>query len=615
MVDGRHSTRRAVKAGRASLVSADASAVATSSQRPSKRAPPKKEDKQPSAAIAEPKRKLDIDSDAPAAKKAKTTKAAARSKARPKKAVVKAGEEPVEEQAPVEQEPKPEPEKPKKAAVKTAKTPKSTRKKAPVKAGADHPDQPASETPAQPEQPSTAKRGPVEQPAPQATRPTVETKTTPAITENAPVAKTPDTLSPDDIEPARAKVKEELAASRGQHAQYQPKSPTSTATSPGHQVAPQEYTTKSLKYAPTSPKYSPTSPKYSTNSPSYPGQSTVSPNDGNGSPKYAPTSPKYPVNSPVNSSSYQGHNTIPLFKNGVQSPKYTPTSPGNAYGSGSPVKEAHSLQYGPTSPKYTATSPGNAYRSGSPPNEAHSPQYGPTSPKYTPTSPGNTYGSGVPQYEGNPPQHGPTSPKYSATSPGYPGPASTSGPETSANQPCDSPTYYATSPKEPSAPYSGEDPFSIPSSSSSTNGNPPTTYAGDSPDVSGLQPAGVDSPNDPGTDVGEDFSSLFGDGTPPAKKEEQVADSKPAPALALPKAAPVMALPGLRFGQPSIVPAETATKKVVDVVDDNGNLLFSTPAKEEAVAFSASAEGSEHRQPSVEDSEDEGNGWRAEGWN
>ncbi|KAK5697469.1 hypothetical protein LTR97_007607 [Elasticomyces elasticus] len=611
MVDGRHSTRRAVKAGRASLVSADASAVATSSQRPSKRAAPKKEDKQPSAAIAESKCKLDIDSEAPAAKQAKTTKAAAKSKARPKKAVVKAGEEPVEEQAPVEQEPKPEPEKPKKAAAKTAKTPKSTRKKAAVKAGADHPEQPVLETPAQPEQPSTSDRGPVEQPKPQAVRPTVETKTEPAITENAPVAKTPDTLSPEDIERARAKVKEELAASRGQHAQYQPKSPTYTATSPGHLVAPPEHTTKS-------PKYAPTSPKYSTTSLSYPGQGTVSPNGGNGSPKYAPTSPKYPVISPVNSSSYQGQNTVPFtegaFKNVVQSPKYTPTSPGNAYGSGSPVNEAHSPQYGPTSPKYTATSPGNAYGSGSPPNEAQSPQYGPTSPKYTATSPGNAYGSGAPQHEGNPPQYGPTSPKYSATSPGYPGAALTSGLETSAKQPGVSPTYYPTSPKEPSAPYSGEDPFSVPSSTSSTNGNPPTTYAGDSPDVSGLQPAGIESPNDPGTDVGEDFSSLFGDGTPLAKKEEQVVESKPVP-LALPKAAPVMALPGLRFGQPSIVPAETATKKSIDVVDDNGNLLFSTPAKEEAVAFSASAEGSEHRQPSVENSEDEGNGWRAEGSN
>ncbi|KAK5747525.1 hypothetical protein LTR17_000167 [Elasticomyces elasticus] len=567
MVDGRHSTRRAVKAGRASLVSADASAVATSSQRSSKRAAPKKEVKQPSAAIAEPKRKLDIDSEAPPAKKAKTAKAAAKSKARPMKAVVKAGEEPVEEQAPVEQEPtKPEPAKPKKAAAKTAKTPKSTRKKAPVKAGEDAPKEPPPTAPAQLEQPSTAELGPVEQPKPQATRPTVETKTEPAITDNAFVAKTPDTLSPDDIERARAKVKEELAASRGQHGNERPASLVHTpvlpqdipAASNAQDVHSPQHEEKSPTDAPVSkdwlntPLEHPTAPAeftstllhYAAISAAYPGPDTVLPNDQTASPKDAAT---YPT------------------KNEVQSPKYT-----------------------------ASASTGTAHDTGPPTNEA------------------------LPPHDGN------TASKDSATLAmnGYAGPVSASGLETSVEQaekpenttkhePL-SPTY----PQEPlTTPYSGEDPFSIPSSSSSTDGNPPTTYAGDSPDVSGLQPAGVDSPNEPGTDVGEDFSSLFDDGTPPAKKEEEVVDSKPAPALALPKAAPAMVLPGLRFGQPSIVPAETATKKVIDVMDDDGNLLFSTPAKEDAVDFSTSAQGNEHRPPSVEDSEDEGNGWRTEGWN
>ncbi|KAK5731740.1 hypothetical protein LTR17_011090 [Elasticomyces elasticus] len=562
MVDGRHSTRRAVKAGRASLVSAAASEVATASQR-SKRAAPKKEDKQPSATIAEPKRKLDIDSEAPPAKKAKTTKAAAKSKARPMK---KASTTPVEEQAPVEQEPKAEPEKPKKAAAKTTKTPKSSRKKVPVKAGEDIPEQPAGEVPAQPEQPSTAEHGPVEQLKPQAIRPTVETKTEPAVTENAPVAKTPDTLSPDDIERARAKVKEELAASRGQPGNERPASLVHTpvlpqdipAASNAQDVHLPQHEDKSPTDAPVSkdwlntPLEHPTAPPeftstllhYAAISAAYPGPDTVSPNDQITSPKDAATSPT---------------------KKEVQSPKYTAAAPtGTAYGTGPLTNEAISPHDGTTAPKDSAALPMDVYA-------------GPVSASGLETA--------VEQAEK--PEH------------------------TNKHEPL-SPTY----PQEPlTAPYSGEDPFSIPSSSSSTDGNPPTTYAGDSPDVSGLQPAGVDSPEDPGTDVGEDFSSLFDDGTPPAKKEEVVVDSKPAPALALPKAAPVMALPGLRFGQPSIMPAETATKKVVDVLDDNGNLLFSTPAKEEAVNFSTSAQGSEHRQPSVEDSEDEGNGWRAEGWN
>ncbi|KAK4890019.1 hypothetical protein LTR27_011238 [Elasticomyces elasticus] len=570
MVDGRHSTRRAVKAGRASLVSADASAVATSSQRSSKRAAPKKEDKQPSAAIAEPKRKLDTDSEAPPAKKAKTAKAAAKSKARPKKAVVKAGEEPVEEQAPVEQEPKPEPEKPKKAAPKTAKTPKSTRKKVPVKAGEDAPKEPPPTAPAQPEQPSTAERGPVEQPKPQAIRPTVETKTEPAITENAPVAKTPNTLSPDDIERARAKVKEELAASRGQPGNERPASLVHTpvlpqnipATSNAQDVHSPQHEDKSPTDAPVSkdwldtPLEDPTAPLEFTSTllhyaaisaaypPSYVEPNTASPNNQTTSPKDAATSPT---------------------KNEVQSPKYTAAaSTGTADDTGPPTNEAPSTHDGNTASKDSAALPMDGYA-------------GPVSAAGLETA--------VEQAEN--PEH------------------------TNKQEPL-SPTY---SQEPPAIAYSGEDPFSIPSSSSSTDGNPPTTYAGDSPDVSGLQPAGVDSPNEPGTDVGEDFSSLFDDGTPPAKKEEEVVDSKPAPALALPKAAPVMALPGLRFGQPSIVPAETVTKKVVDVRDDDGNLLFSTPAKEEAVDFSTLGQGSEHRQPSVEDSEDEGNGWRAEGWN
>ncbi|KAK6415113.1 hypothetical protein LTR81_011257 [Elasticomyces elasticus] len=562
MVDGRHSTRRAVKAGRASLVSADASAVATSSQRSSKRAAPKKEDKQPSAAAAEPKRKLDVDSEAPAAKKAKTTKATAKSKARPKKAVIKAGEEPVKEQAPVEQEPKPEPEKPKKAAAKITKTPKSTRKKAPVRAGEDIPEQPALEVLAQPEQPSTADHGPVEQAKPQATRPTVETKTEPAITENAPVAKTPDTLSPDDIERARAKVKEELAASRGQpqgerpaslvhtpilpqnipaapkaqdvHSpQHEDKSPTDAPVPKDWLNTPVEHPTAPAEFTPTLLHYAAISAAY----PSYADPNTVPPHDQTTSPKDAATSPT---------------------KTKVQSPKYTASaSIGTADDAGPPTNEAPSTHDGNTASKDSAALPMDGYA-------------------------GPVYAAGletaVEQAEN--PEH------------------------TNKHEPL-SPTY----PQQPlTAPYSGEDPFSIPSSSSSTDGNPPTTYAGDSPEVSGLQPAGVDSPNDPGTDVGEDFSSLFDDGTPPAKKEEQVVDT-------LPKAAPVMALPGLRFGQPSIMPAETVTKKVVDVRDDDGNLLFSTPAKEDAVDFSTLGQGSEHRQPSVEDSEDEGNGWRAEGWN
>ncbi|KAK5681406.1 hypothetical protein LTS10_005936 [Elasticomyces elasticus] len=570
MVDGRHSTRRAVKAGRASLVSADASAVATSSQRPSKRAAPKKEGKQPSAAIAEPKRKLDIDSEAPAAKRAKTTKAAAKSKARPKKAVVKAGEAPVKEQAPVEQEPKPEPEKPKKAAPKTAKTPKSTGKKVPVKAGEDAPKEPPPTAPAQPEQLSTAERGPVKQPKPQATRPTVETKTEPAITENAPVAKTPDTLSPDDIERVRAKVKEELAASRGQ---------------------PQSERPASLVHTPVLP---PDIPAASN------AQDVHSPQDEDESPTDAPVSKNW-LNTPLENSTAPPEFTSTLLHYAAISAAY----PGSYL---EPNTVSPNDQT--TSPKDAATSPTK--------NEVQSPKY--TASASTDTA----YGTGQPTNEALSPHDGNTAPKDSAALPidGYAGSVSASGLETAVEQ-AEKPEHAnkheplsPTYPQEPlTAPYSGEDPFSIPSSSSSTNGNPPTTYAGDSPDVSGLQPAGVDSPNDPGTDVGEDFSSLFDDGTPPAKKEEQVVDSKPAPALALPKAAPAMVLPGLRFGQPSIVPAETATKKVIDVMDDNGNLLFSTPAKEEAVDFSASAQGSEHRQPSVEDSEDEGNGWRAEGWN
>ncbi|KAK1823077.1 hypothetical protein LTR12_002380 [Friedmanniomyces endolithicus] len=49
--------------------------------------------------------------------------------------------------------------------------------------------------------------------------------------------------------------------------------------------------------------------------------------------------------------------------------------------------------------------------------------------------------------------------------------------------------------------------------------------------------APVPENDDPGTDVGEDFSSLFGGETPPVATEEKATEEKPAP-LALPKPAP-----------------------------------------------------------------------------
>ncbi|TKA77682.1 hypothetical protein B0A55_03994 [Friedmanniomyces simplex] len=463
MVDGRHSTRRAVRDGQASLVSEADADRATSSQR-SKRAQSQKNGK-PSGAAAQPKRKRDQGDDAsPAKKTKKIAKPKSSRKAPAKKGPV--AQKPAKEQAPVSQE---------------------------MQAQSDAPFQTGVEAKQQPAKPSAVVRD-----------------TVPAAGNTAQTGMTLGTLSPEAIARIDAGLKNKLAASRDL--------PVTKCPPPGRGEAGLGLSVSELPPPPGRIPGTPLDPLVCALS--APGEDAKKPLSGQSSTeedaaKAQPESEQQVELSATTTESLS-----------VDSKAASPSPPCDR----------------PASPQHATFSPIDAPESDTIP------------PDYKDSAISAIYTAASPAQVASP--HAPTTPADYIPSPKH----------SSA-----SPPYTPTTPLAYSA---------IPPGNEHTS--PLLADQGEPGTAASLR-----GHDDPGTDVGEDFSSLFGDATPPVNTQAKL-EVKPVP-LALPKAAPKPAqpnpvvddpmrlgiqLPGLGLTRPYPAPlstsnATTAAAKMVPGEDSD----------------------------------------------